>query len=967
MPEVDPVILRLLVDNGKFQAEMRNTARLVESTMGRQERSVQNLEAQFRKSSGAIGASLKGLAGTLGAAFTGRELVGLIDGFTRVQNSLRVAGLEGQELAKVQQQLLELSARYGVSLESLSSLFGNATQAGKELGASQAEIVRLTEATAQSLLITGTSATAASGAILGLQQALASGTVRAEEFNQINEGGLRPLLQAAANAEKYGGSVAKLRQAVIDGKVSSQEFYQAILAGATALESQAAKATLTISGAFESLNSQLTAYVGEAAKANGVSAALAIGIQKLADNLDLAAGALAVIAAVLAGRFAASMVVAGAGLVRTQIAAATTAASFNAMTLQATRASTALTTVGAVGAATGRALLAAFGGPVGLAVTALTLGVGYYVIQANAAKAASEDLKNQLQVSADSLSAAEERARKAGVEVENLGDKSSSATGDVFSIGRAMKFASDAASQLAKNAKFAAAATATLRAVEAERRIAEIDSYGKPNETLSRINAALGGQKSNEVINKAFESLQAERGALQAIAQNARQEAKVILATPDAAFNEKSPAPAPAGDDKKKKKGRAGPTAEEIEARFQSELSNEIQRTIEARRSIAIGAEEQAALERQALAIAVERYKSDVQADKNYSDAQKAALQAQADKTAEIERERININEREALAREQLDVMSGEIANDRDIASAQARLAETRDERARLEFRLLDLAYEQERAELEAVLASETATKAQKDIANARLAILGQLRGMEAEEIGRRYESPLERRRRDVRETAANMGDAIQNIELDAVDRLTDGLADASTEFIKLGGVAGDVLNGIIRDMIRLAAQQAIFGGAGVGGILGTIGGLFGIGGAGAAASGADIVFNPQTAAKYGFASGGYTGDGNPGDVAGFVHKGEYVIPASAVQRIGVANLDALSSARSMTGVSAASPASAMNGTIRVAITMDNDVFTARVQEASVPVAVEVVRQNGPGLIQAAKAETMRDMTRPRL
>ena len=43
-----------------------------------------------------------------------------------------------------------------------------------------------------------------------------------------------------------------------------------------------------------------------------------------------------------------------------------------------------------------------------------------------------------------------------------------------------------------------------------------------------------------------------------------------------------------------------------------------------------------------------------------------------------------------------------------------------------------------------------------------------------------------------------------------------------------------------------------------------------------------------------GFAEGGYTGDGGKHDVAGIVHAGEYVMPASAVDRIGVENLAAL-------------------------------------------------------------------------
>jgi hypothetical protein len=45
-----------------------------------------------------------------------------------------------------------------------------------------------------------------------------------------------------------------------------------------------------------------------------------------------------------------------------------------------------------------------------------------------------------------------------------------------------------------------------------------------------------------------------------------------------------------------------------------------------------------------------------------------------------------------------------------------------------------------------------------------------------------------------------------------------------------------------------------------------------------------------------GFKQGGYTGDGNPNDVAGIVHRGEYVVPADAVDRIGLSSLNAMAS-----------------------------------------------------------------------
>ena len=43
-----------------------------------------------------------------------------------------------------------------------------------------------------------------------------------------------------------------------------------------------------------------------------------------------------------------------------------------------------------------------------------------------------------------------------------------------------------------------------------------------------------------------------------------------------------------------------------------------------------------------------------------------------------------------------------------------------------------------------------------------------------------------------------------------------------------------------------------------------------------------------------GFAEGGYTGDGAKYDVAGVVHRGEYVVPAHAVSKLGVGYLDSL-------------------------------------------------------------------------
>lgn len=70
-----------------------------------------------------------------------------------------------------------------------------------------------------------------------------------------------------------------------------------------------------------------------------------------------------------------------------------------------------------------------------------------------------------------------------------------------------------------------------------------------------------------------------------------------------------------------------------------------------------------------------------------------------------------------------------------------------------------------------------------------------------------------------------------------------------------------------------------------------------------------------------GFKAGGYTGDGNPNDVAGIVHRGEFVVPADAVDRIGLSTL------QSMTAAGASDPGAFTSPAAPGPITLNMGVF----------------------------------------
>src|SRR5690606_33815612 len=128
--------------------------------------------------------------------------------------------------------------------------------------------------------------------------------------------------------------------------------------------------TLTLSAGLTTLTNAVTVYFGEADKANGVSAALGAALKTLADNLDTLIPALAIIATGLGVGVATNALAARVAMLR---------ASGAAVTLMGTR------------AGAGRPLLAAFGGLVGVAITALVVGLGYLAANTKeAARAARE-------------------------------------------------------------------------------------------------------------------------------------------------------------------------------------------------------------------------------------------------------------------------------------------------------------------------------------------------------------------------------------------------------------------------------------------------------------------------------------------------------------------------------------------------------------------------------------------------
>ena len=269
-----------------ISADVRQMQRALKKITDDTGRSTRQIERRFddmgKRVNSSIAGMARGAAASFAAALSVRGVQQFIDAATRIDNSLKVAGLSGAELTKVYDRLFASAQKNAAPLESLVELYGRVALVQNELGISQEELLGFTDKIGVALRVSGKSAQEAGGALLQLSQALGSGIVRAEEFNSILEGALPIAQAAAAGLEEAGGSVAKLRQLVVDGAVSSEAFFRAFEAGSVILEEKVAGAELTVSQRFIRLQNVLIDAAGKFDDVTGASTKVGEGIDKLA-------------------------------------------------------------------------------------------------------------------------------------------------------------------------------------------------------------------------------------------------------------------------------------------------------------------------------------------------------------------------------------------------------------------------------------------------------------------------------------------------------------------------------------------------------------------------------------------------------------------------------------------------------------------------------------------------------------
>lgn len=281
---------------------------------------------------------------------------------------------------------------------------------------------------------------------------------------------------------------------------------------------------------------------------------------------------------------------------------------------------------------------------------------------------------------------------------------------------------------------------------------------------------------------------------------------------------------------------RKGPKdrTEELAQRYRDELARGQDDELGLRQDLITDLRHRAQIEHERIENAQTAYNTDVDSrvkQGELTEAQAKQLKLQNDRNIELQHSRVNWELDDALLEEENRVSRDSLDRARDMLQIRASLATTAKERRAVQLDMLDNELQAVRLAAEEVLARHDSTEAERQIARAKLDQLDSLRSGETLRINRDTMGPIETYLDSIPDTVDEINEAYENIAVGGLRSFNDGLAESASRILRVKGVAGDLFNQLIADVIRFQIQQASGGGGLLGGLFRLAGSALGLGG----------------------------------------------------------------------------------------------------------------------------------------
>lgn len=403
--DIERLVLEMQADVRKFENALNRSNQLSDRRLTSIERRFDASARRVSRSAGRMADDVRTAVAGIAVAALAKEVGSYADAWTLAENKLASAGVASDRLAQTQERLVGLALDTRTSLESTVDLYARLTRSTQELGVSQEAVARATEIAQKAFKASGQTTAEATSSVIQLGQALGSGVLQGDELRAIRE---NSITLAQAIAKEFGVSVGELKKLGEEGELTSDRVFRAILKAGGEIDAQFAKTNGTIEDSFTNLATRFTQYVAQVDDATDATEKVAGFVNLVANNLDALGEAAAVAATILGGVLAGQAVAAAVSAMTSAAAAAgLTTATIAVMGRQAAATAAAMNVL--------RGSMAFFGGPVGLAITAIVTAVGLLAIETNKAVKPTQELAKTTTALEDALRAYEDAAVAASI------------------------------------------------------------------------------------------------------------------------------------------------------------------------------------------------------------------------------------------------------------------------------------------------------------------------------------------------------------------------------------------------------------------------------------------------------------------------------------------------------------------------------------------------------------------------
>ncbi|WP_431637878.1 tape measure protein [Enterobacter hormaechei] len=244
-----------------------------------------NMDAGFKKadnSASKMSMAISKVSAAISVALIvewGRAFLSAADSMNQL--NARIERLTGSAATASQtmQNLMRISSATGGSLQDTAKLWETLSTALRDTGATNGQIIQLTETLQKIGRIGGSSSEEMANALRQFGQSISSGVVRAEEFNSILEQMPELARQIAAG---MGVSIGELRQLMLDGKLTAEDALNAIQKQTSSVNAEFDKLPRTLSQANTALTNSFLTMVDDINQATEASNGMVLVIDSLA-------------------------------------------------------------------------------------------------------------------------------------------------------------------------------------------------------------------------------------------------------------------------------------------------------------------------------------------------------------------------------------------------------------------------------------------------------------------------------------------------------------------------------------------------------------------------------------------------------------------------------------------------------------------------------------------------------------